>query len=155
MLFPGRRLLPYRFQLLLASLQLSDSLPFADVLRQEQIEEVSDRHQVSFGNEEQVVLTPAITLLAFLSQVIHKGEQRSCLAAVARIGVLLVDGDTLRVFAQSVVVALGDQRVGYRCGRVEPRAVKHRPKPTPLLTMPRCQAQQLLLARTHLYQKQK
>ncbi len=89
-MFPGRRLLPYRFQLLLASLQLSDSLPFADVLSQEQIEEVSDRHQVSFGNEEQVVLTPAITLWAFLSQVIHKGEQRSCLAAVARIGVLLV-----------------------------------------------------------------
>ncbi len=94
MLFHGRRSLSYRFQLLLASLQLSDSLPFAEVLSQEQIQDVCDQHQVSFGTEEDenggIVFTPAITLWGFLSQVIHKGEQRSCLAAVARIGVLLV-----------------------------------------------------------------
>lgn len=90
MLFHGRRSLPYRFQLLLASLQLSHSLPFTDVLSQEQIQDVADRHEVSYGNEDEAVYTPAITLWGFLSQVIHKGEQRSCLAAVARIGMLLV-----------------------------------------------------------------
>ena len=34
--------------------------------------------------------TPPLTLWAFLSQVLHKAEQRSCLAAVSRILVLLV-----------------------------------------------------------------
>lgn len=90
MLFPGQRTLPSRFQLLLASLQLSNNLPFSDVLRQEQIEEVCHRHQASHDDEDKVVFTPALTLWGFLSQVIHKQEQRSCLAAVARIGVLLV-----------------------------------------------------------------
>ena len=34
--------------------------------------------------------TPAVTLWAFLSQVLFKSEQRSCVAAVARVGALLV-----------------------------------------------------------------
>jgi hypothetical protein len=91
MLFHGIRALPYRFRLLLSSLQLSGSLPFVDVLSQEQIQAICDRHGVSFAHEDRdAVFTPAITIWGFLSQVIHKGEQRSCLAAVARIGVLLI-----------------------------------------------------------------
>jgi hypothetical protein len=35
---------------------------------------------------------------------------------------------------------LGAHRVGQRPGRVEPRAVKRRPKPPPLMTIPRHQA---------------
>ncbi len=35
---------------------------------------------------------------------------------------------------------MAQQRVGCRAGRVEPRAVKRRPKPYPLLTKPRDQA---------------
>jgi len=34
-------------------------------------------------------------------------------------------------------VLIGEQRVGNRPGRIEPRAVKRRPKPLPLLTQPR------------------
>ena len=37
-------------------------------------------------------------------------------------------------------VLIAEQRVGKRPGRIEPRAVKRRPKPYPLLTKPRAQA---------------
>ncbi len=40
--------------------------------------------------EEGTVYTPAVTLWAFLSQMLYRGEQRSCVAAVARVAVLLV-----------------------------------------------------------------
>lgn len=89
MLFHGIRSLSYRFLLLLESLQQSDSLPFTDALNQEQIEAACQKHGLSLDGEE-TVYTPAITLWGFLSQVLHKEELRSCLAAVARIGVLLV-----------------------------------------------------------------
>lgn len=87
-MFHGIRTLPYRFGLLLASFQQDDSLSFSDSLTQDQIQSVCDRHDVSNADDE--VFTPAITIWGFLSQVIHKAEHRSCLAAVARIGVMLV-----------------------------------------------------------------
>jgi Transposase DDE domain len=37
-------------------------------------------------------------------------------------------------------VLIAQQRVGDRPGRIEPRAIKRRPKPFPLLTRPRCEA---------------
>lgn len=87
-----RPLLSARFRLLLASLQQSDSLPFSEALGEEQILAACDAHGVSSSEDEQneQVFTVAMTLWGFLSQVLHKEEQRSCLAAVARIGVLLV-----------------------------------------------------------------
>jgi hypothetical protein len=69
-------------------MQQSDSLPFSDAVTQEQFQDVCDEEGVSSEDDE--VLTPWITLWAFLSQVMHKEELRSCLAAVSRIGVLLV-----------------------------------------------------------------
>ncbi len=86
-MFYGIRPLPHRFRLLLSSFQQSDSLAFSDALTQDQIQDVCDRHGVSFDID--TIFTPAIVLWGFLSQVIHKKEHRSCLAAVARIGVLL------------------------------------------------------------------
>ena len=44
----------------------------------------------SADEEEDAVYTPPVTLWAFLSQMLHKSEQRSCTAAVARVVVLLV-----------------------------------------------------------------
>jgi hypothetical protein len=41
----------------------------------------------------------------------------------------------------------GSHRVGNRPDRVEPRAVKRRPKPHDLLTTPRAQARAALIAR--------
>ena len=43
----------------------------------------------SADEEEDAVYTPPVTLWAFLSQMVHKAEQRSCVAAVARVVVLL------------------------------------------------------------------
>ncbi|MCJ7753831.1 MAG: IS4 family transposase [Thermoanaerobaculales bacterium] len=45
---------------------------------------------MAFAEDEDAIYTPAITLWAFLSQVLFKDEQRSCIAAVARVSVLLI-----------------------------------------------------------------
>ncbi len=89
MLFYGMRNLPRRFRLIFSSLQQSDSLPFSDALTEEQIEAAFEEEGACYDDDDQV-FTPAITLWGFLSQTLHKEEQRSCLAAVARIGVLLI-----------------------------------------------------------------
>jgi hypothetical protein len=79
-----------RFGLVLRSFLQHRGLPFADVLSEETIQRQFDDAGVSFGQGEGDVYTPALTLWAFLSQVLFKGEQRSCVAAVARVIVLLV-----------------------------------------------------------------
>ena len=88
--YQGRRFLPQRFRLVLSSVLQTDGLPFADVLGEQAIQDAFDQHNVVFALEEDGVYTPAVTLWAFLSQVLHKNEQRSCLAAVSRVIVLLV-----------------------------------------------------------------
>jgi len=76
--------------LVLVSFLQRPGLPFADALSEEAIRRAFDDEDASFADDEDTVYTPAITLWAFLSQVLFKGEQRSCVAAVARVGVLLV-----------------------------------------------------------------
>jgi len=83
-------LLPRRFRLLLASFLQRPGLPFADVLSEEVIQKAFDDEEASFADDPDTVYTPAVTLWAFLSQVLFKDEQRSCVAAVARVVVLLV-----------------------------------------------------------------
>jgi Transposase DDE domain len=51
--------------------------------------------------------------------------------------------------AQAVLPLIAQRRVGKRPGRAEPRAVKRRPKPFPLLMMPRQQARDEVLRRGH------
>jgi len=84
------RSLPQRFRLVLASFLQASDLPFSDVLTEEEINEVFEEEESWFSREEGDVFTPPLTLWAFLSQVLYKGEQRSCLAAVSRVIVLLV-----------------------------------------------------------------
>lgn len=88
--YHGRKLLPQRFRLVLLSVLQAAGLPFSDVLSEEEIQNAFDEEGVSFAKEHGDVYTPAVTLWAFLSQVLHKGEQRSCLAAVSRVMVLVV-----------------------------------------------------------------
>lgn len=88
--YQGRRFLPQRFRLVLASVLQAPGLLFSDVLTEEEIQEAFDEEEAGFAQEDDDVFTPPITLWAFLSQVLHKDEQRSCLAAVSRIIVLLV-----------------------------------------------------------------
>ena len=88
--YHGRTSLPHRFRLVQLSVLEADGLPFSTVLSEEEIQDAFDEQDVSFAQEEDDVYTPPLTLWAFLSQVLHKGEQRSCLAAVSRVIVLLV-----------------------------------------------------------------
>jgi len=67
-----------------------DGLPFAQVLSQEEIEATFAEDSASFADREDAVYTPAVTLWAWLSQALHAGIQRSCVAAVSRITVLYV-----------------------------------------------------------------
>ncbi len=82
--------LSQRFRRVRSSFMQQDGLPFADVLTEEKIQHAFDDEEVSFAQGEDDVYTPAVTLWAFLSQVLFKGEQRSCLAAVSRIVVLWI-----------------------------------------------------------------
>ncbi len=88
--YQGRRILPRRFRLVLSSVLQTSGLPFSDILTEEEIEEAFDEEGCQFAQEEGDIFTPSLTLWAFLSQVLYKGEQRSCLAAVSRVVVLLV-----------------------------------------------------------------
>lgn len=79
-----------RFDVVLASFLQKPGLPFADVLPEEAIQAAFEEEGAAFGQEDDAVYTPALTLWTFLSQVFFKEEQRSCLAAVSRLIVLLV-----------------------------------------------------------------
>jgi putative transposase len=68
----------------------AEGLPFADVLSKEEIEAAFAEENVSFANEDDDIYTPAVTLWAWLSQVVHAGVGRSCVAAVTRVIVLCV-----------------------------------------------------------------
>jgi len=79
-----------RFRLVLSSFLQEDGLHFATALPEARIQEALDAEGVDFAPDEDDVYTPAVTLWASLSQVLHTGAQRSCLAAVSRVLVLLV-----------------------------------------------------------------
>ena len=82
--------LPRQFRLVLSSFMQHGDLPFKDALREETIQQAFNDEGCAFAQDDDDVYTPAVTLWAFLSQVLFKGEQRSCLAAVARVVVLCV-----------------------------------------------------------------
>jgi putative transposase len=63
-------------------------LPFADVLTDQHVGEAFARHSVHFGTAHNSIFTPALTLWAWLAQVV--GADKSCAAACARVGVLLL-----------------------------------------------------------------
>lgn len=55
--------------------------------------------------------------------------------------------DTTKIGGLFILIA--QQKVGDRPGRIEPRAIKHRPKPFPLLTMPRGLAREHVVMHGH------
>lgn len=57
----------------------------------------------------------------------------------------VADGDTVCV----LLLLIAQQHVGDRPGRIEPRAIKRRPKPFPLLTQPRAKARELVRKNGH------
>ncbi len=66
------------------------------------------------------------------------------IAASWLVMVVSVDSAAERIIAASLA-NLSEHRIGHRPGRMEPRAVKRRPKPHNLLTKPRAQARAELL----------
>src|SRR5438105_6896602 len=77
----------FQFQQTLAPFVQAEGLPFAEVLSAEDIAQAFADEQVSFGQTTRSLWTPALTLWAFLSQMI--GADKSCRQAVARVVVAL------------------------------------------------------------------
>jgi hypothetical protein len=65
-------------------------LPFADVLSEEEVRRACVAEGVAFGDSKSTIFTPAVTLWAWLSQVVYAGKLGSCAAALARVAVLLM-----------------------------------------------------------------
>jgi hypothetical protein len=87
--YQGCRTLPRQFGLVLSSAMQAPDLPFSDVLTEDDIKDAFDEEDAWFAEEEDDIYTPQVTLWAFLSQVLHKGTNQTCLGAVARVIVLL------------------------------------------------------------------
>jgi len=79
--------LPRQFRLILASFLQRPGLPFAEAITEDSIQKAFDDEDACFADDEEAVYTPALTLWAFLSQVLFRD---TCVAAVARVVVLLV-----------------------------------------------------------------
>ena len=88
-LWHGRRRLVNRFRLILTPFFQFAGLPFTQVLSERDVQDAADAEAVAFGNHDGDVYTPALTLWAFLWQVLHKDRGSSCAAAVARVITLL------------------------------------------------------------------
>jgi hypothetical protein len=67
----------------------------------------------------------------------------------------LYDPERIERDLPHLVSLIGKKRVGDRPDRYEPRAVKRRPKPRPLLRMPRKKAKALIKLCFILYEKTK
>lgn len=80
----------YSFHCLQRSFLQHEHLPFADVLSEQDVEQAFQDEGVTFAQGEGDVYTPAVTLWAFLSQVLFQKHLRSCTTAVTRVIVLLV-----------------------------------------------------------------
>src|SRR6516225_2920785 len=74
------------FQTVLDAFAQAPDLPFRDVLTADYIEQVAAEEGATFGAAPGRVYTVAVTLWAFLAQVLHK--EKACVAAVARVLVL-------------------------------------------------------------------
>jgi putative transposase len=83
----------YNFRFAQRSFLHHDGLPFANALSEEAVRQIANEAGLPPDEEnanDGIVYTTALTLWAFLSQVLHREEHRSCTAAVARVIVLCV-----------------------------------------------------------------
>lgn len=77
------RSLGSRFTAILHSYAQDEGLPFASVLTEDDVQRAAVAEGVSFGNQDDDVYTPTVTLWAFIGQVLS--GRKSCVAAVGRI----------------------------------------------------------------------
>ena len=91
MSFYNASLQPSPFEMAHSQLLSQNGLRFSELLPEQAIQEAFDKTDANENDDEDdIIFTPAITLWGFLSQMLFKQEQRSCVAAVARIAVLLI-----------------------------------------------------------------
>ena len=87
MFYHGRRIWGQSFQLIRQAFLQAEELPFGDLLSEETIQQAFEKENACFAKDPGDIYTPAITLWAFLSQVLHAKRLRSCVAAVSRVTV--------------------------------------------------------------------
>jgi hypothetical protein len=85
---PPARFNASSFFIIQRSLMQNDKLPLADVIDGDLFADAFEQHGVDFGDDEDAVYTPAVTLWALVSQVFFADAQRSCKAAVMRVASL-------------------------------------------------------------------
>jgi hypothetical protein len=87
---PSYPLLPLgsRFTTTLTTFAHDPGNPFDQTLPQSFVDHVADDHNVHFADGDDDIYTPAVTLWAFLTQVLSAGK--SCVAAVARVMALRI-----------------------------------------------------------------
>ncbi len=78
------------FQMLRQAFLQADGLPFSNVLSEDDVQQAFEAENACFARSPGDIYTPAVTLWAFLSQVLHAQRLRSCTAAVSRVIVLCV-----------------------------------------------------------------
>jgi len=78
------------FRLVLEPFLQGPGLPFSEVLSAAEVQAAFEAEGVCGEQSSRTVFTPAVTLWAWLSQVVHGGELSSCAAAVTRVAVLLL-----------------------------------------------------------------
>ena len=66
------------FSVFQRSLMQNDELPLADIVGSKRFAQAFEEHGVDFGDDEDAVYTPAITLWALISQTFFAQAQRSC-----------------------------------------------------------------------------
>lgn len=88
--YPSARHSTKSFSLVQNAFLQADGLPFRDVLSEAEIEAAFVAENASFAEDEDDIYTPALTLWAWLGQVMHAEKARSCVATVARITALCV-----------------------------------------------------------------
>ena len=85
---------PSPFEMAHSQLLSQNGLRFSELLPEQALQDAFDKtganDAANEDDDDDIIFTPAITLWGFLSQMLFKQEQRSCVAAVARIAVLLI-----------------------------------------------------------------
>jgi putative transposase len=88
--YPSARVGAKSFSLVQNAFLQAAGLPFHDVLAEEEIQAAFVAENACFGEDEDDIYTPALTLWGWLAQVMQAEKARSCVAAVARIVTLCV-----------------------------------------------------------------
>ncbi len=115
MLYPIKRIGSQSFLPVCRSFLQAEGLPFAEVLDAGTIEAAFEAENASFARGENHIYTPAVTLWAFLSQVLHTGRARSCVAAVSRV----MGKETYATIPKTLTVRELKVRVAIRGFRVQ------------------------------------